>query len=120
MKPIYSLNVSSKSTVFFLVIILSHFKKKKVTCSTLATGTLHFGCLWHFCLCLGCDLWHSLAGGGLGDISGLLLLLGCLDGVIALFLTDLWFLLLLGEQLGVGQTSDGLWSLDVASDTALQ
>ena len=55
----------------------------------LATGTLHFGCLWHFCLCLGLDLWHCLAGGGLGGIRGFLLLLGGLDGVIALFLANL-------------------------------
>lgn len=60
-------------------------------CLALAAGTLVLWCLWHLSLSLGLNLWHGLAGGSLGLVSGLSLLLGGLDGVVALLLADLDF-----------------------------
>ena len=92
------------------------FEKSICGCLAFAAGTLVLWCLWHFSLSLGLNLWHGLAGGSLGLVSGLSLLLGGLDGVVALLLADLnifvkvkyiknrnylWLLLLLGKELSV-------------------
>ena len=78
-------------------IFAIHFtgiEKSIYGCLALAAGTLVLWCLWHLSLSLGLNLWHSLAGGSLGLVSGLSLLLGGLDGVVALLLADLGLMLI--------------------------